>query len=265
MSRVPKFIILVLLIVSLAGAISAQTKKNSKPVKPVPAVAETPNPTPEPTPAEPKQNKRPGSAAPAKTPVSTPTYFYQFERPGFAYSKLLIEHDDAGKGKISFQKDGYDELFTDPIALSAVTLKNINDALFALDFLDSTENYQYERDYSHMGNVTLTIKKGTRERTTKYNWTENKNAKVLMDEYRRISNEYTWRFEIDLARQNQPLLTPGLVDALDSYLKRSEISDPPHFVSYLTTLSTDEHLPLMARNHLTKLIKGIEKTQSGNR
>ena len=31
-----------------------------------------------------------------------------------------------------------------------------------------------------------------------------------MDEYRRISNEYTWRFEI-AARENQPLQTPGLM------------------------------------------------------
>ena len=28
-----------------------------------------------------------------------------------------------------------------------------------------------------------------------------------MDEYRRIANEYTWKFEIDVVRQNQPL--PG--------------------------------------------------------
>lgn len=92
--------------------------------------------------------------------------------------------------------------------------------------------------------------------------TVNKDARFLMDEYRRISNEYLWKFEMSTARENQPLQTPGLIDALDSYLARGEISDPPHLLSYLTELLTDERLPLLARNHVSRLIKQIEKLKS---
>ena len=261
-----KILSIVIFVVAPLAVLNAQTKKN-KPRKPVvPAVTATPKPTPEPTP-EPgeKKNNRPTDAGriPSQRSESNayaPTYFYEFDRPGFTYPRILIEHDESGKGKISFNKDGFDELLTDPIELTPVTMDKLKAAFAALAFLDSTENYQYAaHDFSNMGNVTITLKRDGRSRVAKYNWTENKDAKFLMDEYRRIGNEYTWKFEITVARQNQPLQTPGLMDALDGYIKRGEISDPPHLVPFLTELSTDERLPLIARNHADKLVKLIEK------
>lgn len=213
--------------------------------------------------AQGKRNERPGAdksiSKNSTAGAAAPSFFYEFTRPGFSYGRIVIEHDEAGKGKISFSKDDQEEVITDPIALSPVTLAKISEALASMKFLDSTEEYQYARDYSHLGNVVFTLKRDGRERTAKYNWTENAGAKTLMDEYRRITNEYTWRFEISVARENQPLLTPGLVEVLDSYIRRDEISDPSHLLSFLTPLSTDERLPLMARNRAVKIIKEIEK------
>ena len=256
-----------ILIALMSVGLTAQTKKPKKANKPKPVVASTPQPTPEPPaeipvkrnerPIDGKANNRNGSTASAYSPV----YFYEFTRPGFTYERILIEHDEAGKGKISFLKDGFEDLITDPLQLSPVTLANIKDVLTTLNFLDSTENYQYSRDFSNMGNMAITVKKDGRERTAKYNWTDNKQAKFLMDEYRRIANEYTWKFEIAIARQNQPLQSPGLMDTLDSYIKQNEISDPPHLVALLTELSTDERLPLIARDHAAKIVKQIEKAK----
>lgn len=256
---------MIVALTAFAATPSAQTPKgktNKRPTVKATTPAPTPEATPEPVPT--KRNERPGDIAPAATPTpkvqsSGPIYSYIFTRPGFTYSRVAVEHDDAGKGKISFQKSSFDEPIVDPIELSAVTMKNLTEALAGLNYLDSTEEYQHIRDYSHMGNVEFTLKSGVRERTTRFNWTENKIAKALMDEYRRISNEYTWRFEIDLARQNQPLMTPGLMESIDSYIDRKEISDPTNLVPFLTQLSTDERLPLMARNRATKIIKAIEK------
>ena len=259
----------ILALTAFAVASVAQTTKgktNKRPVaKPTPAVTTTPETTPAPELPATKRNGRPDADADTKTsaanraPVGAPVYFYVFTRPGFTYSRIAIEHDEAGKGHISFQKSDFDAPLVDPIDLSAATMIKIKDAVAALNFLSSTEGYQYARDFSHMGNVEFKVKKDGRSREVKYNWTENKNAKLLMDEYRRIGNEYTWRFEMISARQNQPLLTPGLVEAIEGYLRRSEISDPLHLVPFLTELSTDERLPLMARNRATKLIKQIEK------
>jgi hypothetical protein len=131
-----------LLFGSLSIGLSAQTKKTKRPAKPTPVPAATPMATPEPTvevqvkrnerPTDGKSNKRNAAAAPAYSPV----YFYEFTRPGFRYGQVLIEHDEAGKGKISFRKDGTDEMFTDPIQLTPVTMKNLTDAFETLDFIN---------------------------------------------------------------------------------------------------------------------------------
>ena len=256
----------VLGLAAVPSGLFAQTKRNAKPKKPpVQTIRPMATPSPEPTAADTstKRNARPNGTLSAGTKLAyVPEYFYTFDRPGFTYEHIEVEHDEAGKGKITFTKSGFDEPITDPIELSAVTLDNLKKAFGALNFLDSTEEYQVKgRDYSNMGNIAITLKKQGRERTVKYNWTDNKDAKTLMDEYRRIGNEYTWRFEITLALENQPLQAPGLMDAFESYLKRSELSDPPHLIPLLTELSTDERIPLMARNRAAKIIEQIKKVK----
>ena len=192
---------------------------------------------------------------------TAPTHLYDFSQPNFTVSRIQIEHDNEGKGRIRFARKGYEEMVTDPVQLSQSTLDRISNALKALNFMDSDENYQFEKDYSHLGNIEITIKSGSRQRTTKFNWTENLEARALSDEYRRIGNQYIWMFDINVARENQPLETPRLVDSLDSLLRRKEISDPEQMVPFLRGLADDERLPLIARNHLTKLIKQIEKAK----
>ena len=256
------FLILPLLLVSATGL--AQVKKNPKPQTTQPVVTATPTPTPTPAPTPPpgKKNERPADVKKPVTKGYTPVFFYSFVRPGFSFPEIYIEHDEAGRGQISFKKDAYDDLWTDPLTLSRVTMDNLKKAFTELNFIDSTEDYQYAaHDFSNMGNVTITLKQAEKTRIAKYNWTENKEAKFLMDEYRRISNEYTWKFELVTARQNQPLLTPGLMDAINGYYTRNDLTDPPHLVPFLTELSSDERLPLMARNRALKLIQQIQKTK----
>ncbi len=260
-------------VAALPAAFLAQTRRTTRTkVKPAATAAPTPQPTPEATPKNttpPKRNERPsdngnGQAKTANA-AQPPNYYYRFERPGFTYPSIAIEHDEAGRGQISFVKDGNDVGIVDPIELSPATFAKIKDALTALNFLDSTETYQTPRDYSTMGNVTITYKKDGRSRTVKYNWSDNKNAKALADEYRRISNEYIWRFEITAARENQPLLAPQLMLQMEDYLRRNEISDPSQLAPFLTALSNDERIPLIARNHAGKLVDQIQKSQNRQR
>ena len=271
MKFVPNNLLVIALLTVAPLALIAQTKGKAvkKPaVKPEPTVSPKPTPVAETLPpTAPKRNERPAGSGvtptASKNPAASvyvPTYFYEFTRPGFVFSRIAIEHDETGKGKIMFERDGSSEAVTDPIQLSDVTLEKIKAAFASLNFIDSTETYQTPRDYSHMGNVVIRLKRDGREREVKYNWTDNKDAKFLMDEYRRVGTEYTWLFEMQSARENQPLLAPGLVDALDSYLRRGEISHPPSMLPFLTKLSTDERIPLMARNHAAKLVTQIEKT-----
>ena len=252
--------------------VSAQTKKNNrtnKTAKPAEQVEPPKSVEPEPTPPPAgKKNSRPNAD---QSPVSgnsgdkkpgadkKPAFVYEFSQPQFVISHIRIEHDESGKGKISFMKKDFDEEYTDPIQLSETTLEKLKTSFAALNFLDSTEDYQFEKDFSHLGNMKITRRDGERERTSEFNWTTNENAKTIVGEYRKISNQYIWLFDISVARENQPLESPRIMKALDSYLKRNEISDPFQMIPFLKDLSDDERIPLIARNNATRLIKEIEK------
>jgi hypothetical protein len=103
------------------------------------------------------------------------------------------------------------------------------------------------------------MRKDGRERTTEFNWTDNKDAKSINDEYRKLGNQYIWMFDVNLARENQPLQAPGLMDELDSLVRRNDVSDTEQLIPFLKKLSVDERIPLIARNHAEKIVAAIEK------
>ena len=261
-----------LLILGLPVFAQTASKKGGAkaPAKTTPTIAaEKPTATPEPAVSVPgKRNERPGSTpnqgnpqivSDPKAAVADAPYFYEFTQPKFVVTKITITHDVTGKGTLTFHKGEFDEPITEPLQLSQGTLDKINATLTALDFLNSNENYQYEKDYSHLGNIAFRLKKDGREREVHYNYTTNKDAKELMDEYRRISNQIIWTFDMNVARVNQPLDAPRQMDTLDSYMQRNEIADPPQLLPFLKGLTDDERIPLIARNHAGKIIKQIEK------
>lgn len=254
-----------------AAFAGAQTRKGRPAVKP-PAPKTQPAATPEPAEPQPtapaKKNGRPGGDPGAVAvkeqpagPARTTAYIYEFSRPGFTVPHITIRHDDTGRGTIEFKKQGLDETISDPVTLSPLTLERINAALAALAFLDSTTDYQFAKDYSHLGNVAFTFQKDGRSRTAKFNWTDNKDARALSDEYRKLGNQYVWQFDIAIARENQPLEAPQMMDVLDGYLKRGEISDPKQMLPLLKELSNDERIPLIARNHASKIVERVEKSK----
>lgn len=247
------------LLFAASGTAFAQVKKRTRPAKKIPA-ATVPMPSPEKVPT--KKNGRPGSYI-VESPVAersiTPIFFYEFTRPGFKYSMVKIEHDENGAGTIAFTQDGYDEVITDPIVVSGDSLARINVLLDELDFVNSTEDYQFEKDYSHLGTNRFRIVRGAAERTASFNWTSKKAAKGLADEYRKLSNQYIWVFEINLARENQPLESPRLMNSLESLIKRDEISDPVQMLPFLERLGNDERMPLMARNTAARITASIQK------
>ena len=272
MKRLRFTILFLTAILALTGSFFAQTKKrNSKKTTPKPAATVQPkqtetvtdgNSTPN---TSTKKNERLADE-PEKTnsrpTKDAPVYFYEFSQPNFLVKQIFIEHDETGKGKITFLKQSFAETISDPIQLSPETLERIKNVFNALNFLDSTENYQYAKDYAHLGTMKFTVKKDGRERTSVFNWTDNKDAKALADEYRKIGNQFIWMFDFGVARENLPLETPRLMDALDALIKRNEISDAAQMIPFFKELSDDERIPLITRNHATRLIQKIEKIKS---
>lgn len=187
-------------------------------------------------------------------------YAYEFSQPDFLVNHVLIEHDENGKGTITFEKRQLGEPITDPVKIAPAALERIKKLWMELNFLDSTENYQSAKyDYPHLGQMKLRMETGGKKREASLNWTENKTAESLTKEYKRLTEYYIWLFDINLARENRPLEAPKLMERLESLIKRGEISDAAELLPILRETKDDERIPLIARNHAERLIKTIEK------
>jgi hypothetical protein len=191
--------------------------------------------------------------------VETILYSYEFSQPAFYLKHIVIKHDQAGQGELSFEKlDGGDPI-TEPVALTNTALARITSLWDSLHFLDSDTNYQSEKQFPHMGTMRIRMTKGALNRVAEFNWTNDKTVAALVQEYQHLSNQTVFVFDITLARQNQPLEAPKLMDSLETMVTRKELSDPLQLVPLLEDLANDEHIPLMARNHATRILKKIQK------
>lgn len=212
-----------------------------------------------------KHNQRPEQVTSSTPPVthsnsSDPVkYIYEFTQPKFYVKHIVLEHDANGRGTVTFERLNEDTPVTEPISLSPAALQRITASWQALQFLDSQTDYQSSKQFPHLGTMRIGMERGDRKRVAEFNWTNNTNAEKLVNEYRKAADQAIWIFDISIARQNQPLNAPKLMEALESLLSRNGISDPQQLVPLLKDLSTDEHVPLIARNHALRLIKKIQK------
>ena len=184
-------------------------------------------------------------------------YTYEFSQPKFVIKHIVLEHDAKGRGKVTFERLNEETPIVEPLQLSDAALSRINAAWQALQFLDSNTDYQSDKQFPHLGTMRIGMQQGTRKRVAEFNWTNNTNAETLINEYRRAADQAILIFDIAVARENQPLNAPKLMEVMESYIKRNGLSDPEQLLPLLKDLSTDEHVPLIARNHALRLIKKI--------
>jgi hypothetical protein len=212
-----------------------------------------------------KHNVRPIESTPktpsggSKTDADSATYTYEFTQPEFLIRHIVIEHDAEGRGKITFERKNEEIPIIESVEISPAALARISERWQALRFLESETNYQASKQFPHLGTMRIGIVQGSRKRTAEFNWTNNDDAFALITEYRRVADQAVFVFDLSVARENQPLNSPKLMEHLESMLKRNWLSDPQQLIPLLRDVSTDEHLPLIARNHALRLIKKIEK------
>lgn len=227
-----------------APHIASQTKTNAR--------------NPEKAPAESAPPGAP-SLKDDQKPLDTTRYSYEFTNPEFLVRHIVIDHDGSGRGKITFEFKSDETAIEEPIELSPNALGRVLSAWTALRFLESTENYQSERHYAHLGTMRLKMEHDSLKRIAEFDWTNNKTVSSLANEYRRVADQAILVFNISVARESQRLNLPKLMEELELQLKRNGLSDPQQLVPLLKDISTDEHIPLIARNHALRLIKKIEK------
>lgn len=200
-----------------------------------------------------------GGASSAAQLTTGVRYAYEFKQPQFVISHIRIEHDAIGNGQMVFTKRDGSEAFTEPVALSPSALTRITDLWMKLNLLKNTIDLQAPKQFPHLGTMTLRVNDGGETRAAEFNWTQNPDAFALANEYRRISDQALFIFDINIARENQPLEAPSIMKRLEILVRRKELSDAMQLVPLLQELSTDERLPLIARNQADKLRKKIEK------
>ena len=212
-----------------------------------------------------KHNSRPQQVAAAEANGATKSdavkYSYEFSQPKFYVKHIVLEHDANGRGTVTFERLNEDTPVVEPLQLSTAALARISSSWQALQFLESDADYQADKQFPHLGTMRIGMQRGDRKRVAEFNWTKNSNASTLVSEYRKAADQAILIFDISIARQNQPLNMPKLMEGMESLLKRDGLSDPRQLLKLLEDLSTDEHVPLIARNHALRLIKQIQKSK----
>ena len=211
-----------------------------------------------------KHNSRPQQVGDASSSSDTAKsdavkFTYEFSQPKFYVKHIVLEHDANGRGTVTFERLNEDTPISEPIELSTDALARINSSWQALQFLDTETNYQSDKQFPHLGTMRIGMQRGDRKRVAEFNWTNNANASTLVSEYRKAADQAILIFDISVARENQPLNAPKLMELFETLLKRDGLSDPRQLLKLLQDMSTDEHIPLIARNHALRLIKQIEK------
>jgi len=195
---------------------------------------------------------------PTRGAASGAHYHYLFENPRFTTPVQELEFDGSGQGKFRFKRKDADEV-VNKLSLSPEVLSQIQLILEDMNFLASDEDYQHKKDFSHLGNMTISYSRGGKERTVKFNYTENQSLSRLSDIFRNIVNQETRIFELETVIANDPISAPAQLRILESELKSKRVADPHRFDPILKNIKLDEGVPLIARNHADRLLKMINK------
>lgn len=209
-----------------------------------------------------KQNprgERADAVAPAESPTDSTRFRYEFSNPEFVVRHIVIEHDSSGRGKFRFERRDGVQPIVEPFEFSSTANARVAELWKALNYLESTTDYQSQRQFPHLGTIKIGIERGSEKRAAEFNWTSDANMTALVAEYRRAVDQAMFVFDINIARENLPLEAPKLLSRLETLISRNGLSDPTQLIRLLKELNTDERIPLMARNQAGRLLKKVEK------
>lgn len=186
-------------------------------------------------------------------------YGYKFENRRFPIPLIEIDLAPNGTGELRFKRGESDEIIDLKLKLLPETILRIRGLYDRAAFLDSSEEYQAKKDFSHLGWMTIREGDGKRERQVRFNHTTNEPMKELADLFRSIATQEIHLFDIDTAQQYQPLDLPRQLDWLESDLRLGNIAEPERLVSVLGEIAGVDSLPLIARNQANRIITSIKK------
>ena len=203
-------------------------------------------------------------SAPVQSEVDRPSsgdaaVKYTFENPRFYIPWIQLDLSSEGAGTVRFKRGESDDTLDRKVKLAPSTLSRIAELIARSGFLTSAEDYQSKRDFAHLGWMTISVNQGGKQRSARFNYTMNQDISELTEIFRSISNQAITLFDIDLAIQHQPLDLPRMLDSLENELHLERFAEPDQLIPTLRDIAQDDTLPLIARNHATRLISNIQK------
>jgi len=192
------------------------------------------------------------------SPIEEPLYRFRFENARFVVSFQEVALTRDGKGTYRYQRKEMEEMVL-PFTVSPQMMGQIEDLFERVNFLQSTDNYQHRRDFSHLGTMTLTMRRHGEERSVQFNFTEHPLINQLVKLFRGLATQEARYFELESVRANDPLSTPAQLRLLEGEFKSRTIADPRRFGPLLREIRLDEGVPLIARNHAVRLLEQIER------
>ena len=145
------------------------------------------------------------------------------------------------------------------LSVSPALVSQIQSLFDELNFLQSSEDYQYKKDFSHLGKITIKLTRPGGERTATFNYTTNQTLNRLVDIFRNIATQETRVLELQAIRESDPISTPAQLRLLEVELRAKQIAEPERLAPLLEQIKVDESVPLIARNHADRLLKLINK------
>jgi hypothetical protein len=198
-------------------------------------------------------------AAPPEAPASA-SFTYRFENPRFQISRIELDVDASGAGRLVFTKQGLAKPVSRDVRVAEPVLRQLDELLGRLDFLRSDATYQTKDDHSNLGTTTVGVSRSGERREATFNYTENRDMAVVAATLRGVANREIFVFELETAMRFQPLDTPALINALDQDIKLGRITDPAALAPLLREVANDPSLPLIARNRAAELAGRVEES-----
>ena len=191
--------------------------------------------------------------------VATWSFNYKFENKRFYVPIMEIDLAADGSGEVRFQRGESDDVLDHKFKLLPATMARIRQLFEVTRFLDSKDEYQAEKDFSHLGWVTLMARQNGRERKVRFNYTQQPQISELADIFRGIATQEMHLFDIETSEQFQPLDLPRLLDAIENDLRLQRITEPERLLTKLQEVAVNPTQPLIARNHATRMVSDIKK------
>lgn len=187
------------------------------------------------------------------------SFKYKFENPRFFIRTIEIDLGANGSGELRFTRGESDEVLDFKVKVMPATIARITILFEVSRFLTSSVDYQADRDFSHLGWITLSAKRGSLERKVRFNYTKNAEINELEGIFRGIASQEISLFDIENAERYQPLDLPKQLEILENDLTLGRLAEPERVLQKLNEIAGDDTQSLIARNQARRIIERIKK------